>query len=76
MTRHGGTNAVLSRFWNLAALPYDFGYLQRWVYRPAQDEMIALLDTTGGRQINDVGCGTGILADRTDHRRIQALRTI
>lgn len=40
--------------------------MQQWVYRPPQDEMIALLAAHGSRRVADVGCGTGILADRIE----------
>jgi ubiquinone/menaquinone biosynthesis C-methylase UbiE len=59
--RHGTTFA---RLFGFAAAIYDFSYLQRWVYQPAQDEMIAVLQAGGHRNVADVGCGTGILADR------------
>lgn len=57
-------NDVVTRFWTLAAPLYDLPVLQQWVYRPAQDEVIAALRTHGARQIADIACGTGILADR------------
>lgn len=43
---------------------YNQQCLQRWVYQPAQDEVIAQLRQRGSRQIADIACGTGILADR------------
>lgn len=43
---------------------YDTEVVQQWVYRPAQDEMIALLTAQSSRRVADVGCGTGVLADR------------
>ncbi len=57
-------NEAVTGFWSLAAPVYDTAVVQQWVYRPAQDEMIALLERHGSRRIADVGCGTGILADR------------
>lgn len=57
-------NDVVTRFWTLAAPLYDLPALQQWVYRPAQDEVIAALRAHGARQIADIACGTGILADR------------
>lgn len=57
-------NEAVTGFWGFAAPVYDTAVVQRWVYRPAQDEMIALLQARGARRIADVGCGTGILADR------------
>ncbi|WP_111508771.1 class I SAM-dependent methyltransferase [Mycobacterium kyogaense] len=57
-------NEAVTGFWSFAAPVYDTAVVQRWVYRPAQDEMIALLQARGARRIADIGCGTGILADR------------
>ncbi len=57
-------NDAVTRFWSLAAPLYDTPALQRWVYQPAQDEVIALLRAHGARRIADIACGTGILASR------------
>jgi ubiquinone/menaquinone biosynthesis C-methylase UbiE len=57
-------NEAVTGFWSLAAPIYDTAVVQQWVYQPAQDEMIALLEAHGSRRIADIGCGTGILADR------------
>lgn len=57
-------STAIARFWSLAAPLYDQRCLQRWVYRPAQDEVIAQLRRHGSRQIADIACGTGILTDR------------
>ena len=57
-------NEAITRFWSIAAPLYDTEVVQQWVYRPPQDEMIALLTAHGSRRVADVGCGTGILADR------------
>ena len=57
-------NSAVTRFWSLAAPLYDLPALQRWVYRPAQDETIAELRAHGARRIADIACGTGILATR------------
>lgn len=57
-------NEAVTGFWGIAAPIYDTAAVQRWVYRPAQDEVIALLQAHGSRRIADIGCGTGILADR------------
>ncbi|MBS4728165.1 methyltransferase domain-containing protein [Mycobacterium sp. SM1] len=59
-------NSAVTRFWSFAAPVYDFSLLQHWVYRPAHDEVIAQLRAHRSRKIADVGCGTGILADRID----------
>jgi ubiquinone/menaquinone biosynthesis C-methylase UbiE len=57
-------NDAVTRFWSIAAPLYDQQFLQRWVYRPAQDEVIAVLHDSGARRIADIACGTGILAAR------------
>ncbi|WP_125078295.1 class I SAM-dependent methyltransferase [Mycobacterium sp. P7213] len=59
-------NDVVTRFWSFAAPAYDTGFLQRWVYRPAQDELIAALRSHKPARVADVACGTGILADRIE----------
>ena len=64
MAERRGFNAAVTGFWGLAAPLYDTEVVQRWVYRPAHDEMIALLRAHASRRVADVGCGTGILADR------------
>lgn len=59
-------NEAVTRFWSVAAPVYDFQVLQRWVYRPPQDEMLALLKAAGSQRVADIACGTGILADRIE----------
>jgi ubiquinone/menaquinone biosynthesis C-methylase UbiE len=59
-------NQAVTRFWSFAAPIYDLPLLQRWVYRPAQDEVIAQLQAHGSRSVADIACGTGILADRIE----------
>ncbi|WP_422743743.1 class I SAM-dependent methyltransferase [Mycobacterium sp. WMMD1722] len=61
---HRALNSAVTGFWSLAAPAYDTQVLQRFVYRPAQDEVIAQLRAHGAGRIADIGCGTGILADR------------
>lgn len=63
-TQRRAFNDAITKFWSFAAPAYDQGCLQRLVYRPAQDEVIAQLRQRGARQIADIACGTGILADR------------
>lgn len=63
-TQRRAFNDAITRFWSFAAPAYDAGCLQRLIYKPAQDEVIAQLNQHGSRQIADVACGTGILADR------------
>jgi ubiquinone/menaquinone biosynthesis C-methylase UbiE len=57
-------NEAVTRFWSFAAPVYDLPVLQQWVYRPAQDEVIAALQASGAQRIADIACGTGILAER------------
>lgn len=57
-------NDVVTRFWSLAAPIYDLPVLQRWVYQPAQEEVLAALRAKGASRIADIACGTGILATR------------
>ncbi|TGD90035.1 methyltransferase domain-containing protein [Mycolicibacterium sp. CH28] len=57
-------NDVVTRFWTFAAPLYDLPALQQWVYRPAQDEVVAALRAHGAQRIADIACGTGILATR------------
>jgi SAM-dependent methyltransferase len=57
-------NDAVTQFWSVAAPLYDLPVLQYWVYRPAQDEVIAALGEHGGRSVADIACGTGILAAR------------
>lgn len=56
----------MTRFWTIAAPLYDHPGLQQWVYRPAQDEVVAELRAHGARRIADIACGTGILAARVE----------
>jgi ubiquinone/menaquinone biosynthesis C-methylase UbiE len=57
-------NAAVTRFWSVASPLYDLPFLQRWVYRPAQDEVVAEIRAHGAARVADIGCGTGILASR------------
>lgn len=61
-----GLNDVVTRFWSFAAPAYDLPFLQRWIYRPAHDEVIAQLRAHQCRRVADVACGTGILAERIE----------
>jgi ubiquinone/menaquinone biosynthesis C-methylase UbiE len=57
-------NEAVTQFWSIAAPLYDLPFLQQWVYRPPQNEVIAALKHHGSRRVADIACGTGILADR------------
>lgn len=57
-------NAAVTRFWSFASPLYDLPFLQHWVYRPAQDEVVAEVRAHGAARVADIGCGTGILASR------------
>lgn len=57
-------NDVVTRFWSFAAPVYDLPALQRWIYRPVQDEVVAQLRAHRSRRVADIACGTGILATR------------
>jgi SAM-dependent methyltransferase len=57
-------NDTATRGFDLLARRYDTPWIQRWVYRPPQDAILEELRARGSRRIVDVGCGTGILADR------------
>lgn len=57
-------NDAVTRFWSFAAPAYDLPALQRWGYRPPQDEVLTVLRDHKCRRIADIACGTGILTDR------------
>lgn len=65
-SRRQPLNDVVTRFWSFAAPAYDTRFLQRLVYRPAQDELIAALRAHRPARVADIACGTGILADRIE----------
>ncbi|WP_197378388.1 class I SAM-dependent methyltransferase [Mycolicibacterium mengxianglii] len=65
-TQRRGGNDSITAFWSFAAPVYNQRCLQRWVYRPAQDEVLQTLRSRGSQRIADVACGTGILADRIE----------
>jgi ubiquinone/menaquinone biosynthesis C-methylase UbiE len=57
-------NGLVTGNFDVVAKGYDWAPLQRWVYKPAQDEMVALLRAHHSQRIVDIACGTGILAAR------------
>ncbi|MGH7748576.1 MAG: class I SAM-dependent methyltransferase [Candidatus Dormibacteria bacterium] len=52
------------RIFDTAAKVYDAAPLQRAVYRPAHDAVVDELRAAGATWVLDLGCGTGILAER------------
>jgi ubiquinone/menaquinone biosynthesis C-methylase UbiE len=57
-------SAGTTPFFNAVSRVYDTPVLQRLVYRPSQDVVLAELARRGPRRIADVGCGTGVLTAR------------
>src|SRR6185369_17402603 len=57
----GGPKRWLFDLW---ARFYDLPWVQRAVYRPPHDAVLAELGDAGCRRVLDVGCGTGQLAAR------------
>ncbi|MHA7666835.1 class I SAM-dependent methyltransferase [Mycolicibacterium sp. HS_4_1] len=74
MVQRRGFNDTVTRFWGFAAPAYDTQVLQRIVYQPAQDEVLAQLRAHGALTVADIGCGTGIFADRIE-RELHAVVT-
>lgn len=54
---HRAVFDVWSRF-------YDLPFVQRAIYRPVQEAVLAELRRSKPRRVLDIGCGTGILATR------------
>lgn len=63
-TGNRALNQLVTGFFGNVARAYDTEALQRAVYLPPQDQMIAELRKAGSRRIADIGCGTGILTSR------------
>ncbi|MCV7198074.1 class I SAM-dependent methyltransferase [Mycobacterium angelicum] len=59
-------NDAVTGLWSILSPAYDLPSLQRWVYRPPHDEVIALLRAHQARKIADIACGTGVLSDRIE----------
>lgn len=64
--RSRALNHVVTDFFGQVARAYDTRALQRIVYRPPQDQVVAELRAAGSRRIADIGCGTGILTSRIE----------
>ena len=58
------TDAPQRWFFDVWSSFYDLEWVQRAVYRPEQDAVVAVLRSDGARRVLDVGCGTGQLAHR------------
>jgi ubiquinone/menaquinone biosynthesis C-methylase UbiE len=54
------------RMFDRVAHLYDTGWLQRALYVAVQDRVLTELRTLRPRSVIDVGCGTGIFADRLE----------
>ncbi|MFW0789569.1 class I SAM-dependent methyltransferase [Gordonia sp. CPCC 205333] len=63
-TQQRGFNGLITRFFDVAAKAYDLGPLQRVVYRPPHDDVLAQLRKHGVGSVADIGCGTGIFTTR------------
>lgn len=61
-----GFNSAITGVWSFLAPVYDQPALQRWVYRPPHDEVIARLRAHQSHKIADIACGTGLLSDRIE----------
>lgn len=59
-------NDAVTGLWSFLSPAYDLPFLQRWVYRPPHDEVIAQLRAHNARKIADIACGTGVLSDRIE----------
>jgi ubiquinone/menaquinone biosynthesis C-methylase UbiE len=63
-TQAAHSRPTVIRAFDVVSRLYDFGALQRLVYRPNHDAVLGELRRIGARRVLDVGCGTGILATR------------
>ena len=64
------TSVDVHRIFDRVAHLYDTGWLQRALYATAQEEALAQLRAARPRSVLDVGCGTGIFADRLDRELV------
>jgi ubiquinone/menaquinone biosynthesis C-methylase UbiE len=58
----------VSRIFDRFAHLYDTGWLQRALYTALQDKVLAELRAWSPASVLDVGCGTGIFADRLERQ--------
>ena len=59
-----GRPGWLQPAFDLWARAYDLPAAQALIYRPVHDQVARAVGRAGARRVLDVGCGTGILADR------------
>lgn len=64
MSATSTASQITARVFDQVAKVYDAPLLQRVVYRPSQDVVVAELRRRRPRRIADVGCGTGVLTAR------------
>lgn len=59
-------NSAVTGMWSILSPAYDLPFLQRWIYRPPHDEVIAQLRDRNSQKIADIACGTGVLSSRIE----------
>lgn len=59
-------NDAVTQMWGFLSPIYDLPVLQRQVYRPPHNEVIAQLRSRHSRRIADIACGTGVLTTRIE----------
>ena len=63
MTEHHWKNQARQEFDQWSA-EYDKSVLQKYLFAPAHDALLADLATSPARRVLDIGCGTGVFARR------------
>jgi len=59
-------NDAVTQMWSFLSPIYDLPLLQKQVYRPPHNEVIAQLRAHQSRRIADIACGTGVLSVRIE----------